>query len=34
MKDLDIEQTVKYVETVQKMAPIAKTCKGQLQHRP
>ena len=28
VKDLDIEQTVKYVETVQKMAPIAKTCKG------
>jgi hypothetical protein len=28
VKDLDIEQTVKYMETVQKMAPIAKTCKG------
>ena len=28
VKNLDIEQTVKYVETVQKMAPIAKTCKG------
>ncbi|MBL7964367.1 MAG: AsmA family protein [Flavobacteriales bacterium] len=28
VKELDIEQTVQYVETVQKMAPIAKTCKG------
>lgn len=28
VKDLDIEQTVTYVETVRKMAPIAKTCKG------
>lgn len=30
VKDLDIEQTVRYVETVQKMAPIAKTCKGKF----
>ena len=28
LKDLDIEQTVKYVETVQKVVPIAKTCTG------
>ena len=28
VKDLDIEETVKYAETVQKMAPIAKSCKG------
>jgi hypothetical protein len=34
VKDLDIEETVKYMETVQKMAPIAKTCKGQVQHGP
>ncbi|MBX2973250.1 MAG: AsmA family protein [Flavobacteriales bacterium] len=30
VKDLDIEQTVKHMETVQKMAPIAKTCKGKF----
>jgi uncharacterized protein involved in outer membrane biogenesis len=30
VKDLDIEETVKYAETVQKMAPIAKTCKGRF----
>lgn len=30
VKDLDIEQTVKYAETVQKMAPIAKSCKGRF----
>ncbi|MCB0767099.1 MAG: AsmA family protein [Flavobacteriales bacterium] len=30
VKELDIEQTVKYMETVQKMAPIAKTCKGRF----
>ncbi|HRH71015.1 MAG TPA: AsmA-like C-terminal region-containing protein [Flavobacteriales bacterium] len=30
VKDLDIEETVKYMETVQKMAPIAKTCKGKF----
>lgn len=30
VKELDIEQTVKYMETVQKMAPIAKTCKGKF----
>jgi len=30
VNDLDIEQTVKYMETVQKMAPIAKTCKGKF----
>ncbi|MBK8497314.1 MAG: AsmA family protein [Flavobacteriales bacterium] len=28
VRDLDIEQTVTYVDMVQKMAPIAKTCKG------
>lgn len=28
VKDLDIEQTVAYVDMVQKMAPITKTCKG------
>ena len=28
IKDLDIEQTVAYVDLVQKVAPIAKTCKG------
>jgi uncharacterized protein involved in outer membrane biogenesis len=28
VKDLDIEQTVAFVDMVQKMAPIAKTCKG------
>jgi uncharacterized protein involved in outer membrane biogenesis len=28
VKDLDIQQTVKYVQTVQKMAPVAKACKG------
>ncbi|MBL0044578.1 MAG: AsmA family protein [Flavobacteriales bacterium] len=28
VKDFDIEQTVLYMETVQKMAPIAKNCKG------
>jgi hypothetical protein len=28
VRDFDIEQTVKYMETVQKMAPIAKNCKG------
>ncbi len=28
IRDLDIEKTVQYVETVQKLAPIAKTCKG------
>ena len=30
VRDLDIEQTVTYMETVQKMAPIAKTCKGRF----
>lgn len=30
VKDLDIEKTVKYVDMVQKMAPIAKTCKGRF----
>jgi uncharacterized protein involved in outer membrane biogenesis len=30
VKDLDIENTVKYVETVQKIAPIAKACKGRF----
>lgn len=30
VKDLDIEQTVTYVEMVQKMAPIAKTAKGKF----
>ena len=30
IRELDIEQTVKYMETVQKMAPIAKTCKGKF----
>ncbi|MEZ4808302.1 MAG: AsmA-like C-terminal region-containing protein [Flavobacteriales bacterium] len=30
VKDVDIEQTVTYVETVQKMAPIAKTAKGRF----
>lgn len=30
VRDLDIEQTVRYVETVQKMAPIARTCKGKF----
>ncbi len=30
IKDLDIEETVKYMESVQKMAPIAKTCKGKF----
>jgi hypothetical protein len=30
VKDLDIEETVKYAETVQKMAPIAKSCKGRF----
>ena len=28
IKDLDIQQTVAYVDLVQKVAPIAKTCKG------
>lgn len=28
VRDLDIQQTVTYVEMVKKMAPIAKTCKG------
>ncbi|MCB9168092.1 MAG: AsmA family protein [Flavobacteriales bacterium] len=28
IRDMDIESTVKYVETIQKVAPIAKTCKG------
>lgn len=28
IRDLDIEQTVAYVDLVQKVAPIAKTCKG------
>lgn len=28
VKDLDIQQTVTYVDLVQKVAPIAKTCKG------
>ncbi len=28
VRDFDIEQTVQYMETVQKMAPIAKNCKG------
>ncbi len=28
VRDLDIQQTVTYVDMVQKMAPIAKTCKG------
>lgn len=30
VKDLDIQQTVTYVEMVQKMAPIAKTAKGKF----
>ncbi|MFT3885759.1 MAG: AsmA-like C-terminal region-containing protein [Flavobacteriales bacterium] len=30
VKDLDIAQTVGYVETVQKMAPIAKACRGRF----
>jgi len=30
VKELDIEQTVKHMRTVQKMAPIAKTCKGKF----
>lgn len=30
LKDLDIEETVAHVETVQKMAPIAKTAKGKF----
>lgn len=30
IKELDIEETVKYMETVQKMVPIAKTCKGKF----
>ena len=30
VKELDIEETVKYMETIQKMAPIAKTCKGRF----
>ena len=30
VKDLDIEETVKYAGTVQKMAPIAKACKGKF----
>ncbi|MEO8068633.1 MAG: AsmA-like C-terminal region-containing protein [Flavobacteriales bacterium] len=30
LKDLDIEETVKYVETVQKVVPIAKTCTGKF----
>ena len=30
IRELDIEETVKYMETVQKMAPIAKTCKGKF----
>lgn len=30
VKDLDIKRTVDYVETVQKMAPIAKACKGRF----
>ena len=30
LKDLDIEETVKYVETVQKVVPIAKTCTGRF----
>jgi len=30
VKELDIEETVKYMETVQKLAPIAKTCKGKF----
>ncbi len=30
VRELDIEQTVKYMETVQKLAPIAKTCKGKF----
>ncbi len=30
VKDLDIEQTVTYVDMVQKMAPIAKTAKGKF----
>jgi len=30
VKELDIEQTVTYMESVQKMAPIAKTCKGKF----
>jgi len=28
IRDMDIEKTVQYIETVQKMVPIAKTCKG------
>ncbi len=30
LKDLDIEETVKYVETVQAVVPIAKTCTGKF----
>lgn len=30
VRDLDIEKAVTYIETVQKMAPIAKTCKGKI----
>jgi uncharacterized protein involved in outer membrane biogenesis len=28
VRDMDIEKAVTYIETIQKMAPIAKTCKG------
>lgn len=30
VEEVDIEQTVKYMESVQKMAPIARTCKGRF----
>ncbi|HEX2616993.1 MAG TPA: AsmA family protein, partial [Flavobacteriales bacterium] len=30
VKEMDIKQTVDYVETVQKMAPIAKSCRGKF----
>ncbi|MBK9148418.1 MAG: AsmA family protein [Flavobacteriales bacterium] len=33
IKDLDIQQTVAYVDLVQKVAPIAKTCKGSFSTR-
>jgi len=30
VRDMDIEKAVTYIETIQKMAPIAKTCKGKF----
>ncbi|MBL7980827.1 MAG: AsmA family protein [Flavobacteriales bacterium] len=30
VRDMDIEKAVTYIETIQKMAPIAKTCKGRF----